>query len=172
MPELSEIQREVFNWLRDEAGFAQVVSINRDGFPVGRSTVAPIADDWSVELVQRVVHKRLNQWRRNPKTEVIWSGPPKRGNRNLAPHVYDLWVQAPRVVFLRGLAEFMSDDELVESYERQTGINRAEGRVLAPLRDRERILAELVGVRIRPLQVRAEGFGDGPAAYTWKLETP
>ncbi|GIW06983.1 MAG: hypothetical protein KatS3mg060_1788 [Dehalococcoidia bacterium] len=168
-PPLEEIQRRVMRFLREEAGFAQVFTINRAGFPVGRTMVAPINDDWSVDLVQRNVHKRIAQWRRAPQTEIVWVGAPHRSNRNLRPHVYDWLVQAPRVVFLRGVAEFLSDDELVACFERQTAINVAEGRTLAPVRDRANIIAELVGVHIRPLQVRAEGFGGGPESYTWEV---
>ncbi|MCL6650343.1 MAG: hypothetical protein K6U89_18725 [Chloroflexi bacterium] len=171
-PPLAEIQRRVLRFLREEAGFAQVFTVNRAGFPVGRTMVAPINDDWSVDLVQRKVHRRIAHWRRHPHTEIVWVGPPHRSNRNLRPHVYDWCVQVPRVVFLRGRAEFLSPEDLVACYERQTALNRAEGRDLAPRRDRENILAELIGVRIRPLQVRAEGFGPGPESYTWRVEVP
>jgi hypothetical protein len=170
-PELADVQRRVMDFLQHESGFAQVVTVNRAGLPVGRTMVAAINDDWSVDLVQRNVHKRIAQWRRNPATEIIWSGSPHRSNRNLAPHVYDWLAQAPRVVFLRGVAEFLSDAELIERFERQTAINRAEGRTLAPVRDRDNIRAELIGVHIRPLRVRVEGFGAGPESYTWTVET-
>ncbi|MCS6803055.1 MAG: hypothetical protein RMM58_15595 [Chloroflexota bacterium] len=168
-PPLEEIQRRVMRFLREEAGFAQVFTINRAGFPVGRTMVAPINDDWSVDLIQRKVHKRLAHWRRRPQTEIVWVGPPHRSNRNLRPHVYDWQVQVPRVVFLRGIAHFLSDEELVERFERQTAINLAEGRTLAPVRDRANIVAELIGVHIQPLQVRAEGFAGGPESYTWEV---
>ncbi|MFN8535454.1 MAG: hypothetical protein U0556_18110 [Dehalococcoidia bacterium] len=168
-PPLAAIQARVLTFLREEAGFAQVFTINRAGFPAGRTMVAPINDDWSVDLVQRNTHKRIAQWRRTPETEIVWTGAPLRGNRNLRPHVYDWVVQAPRVVFLRGVAEFMTDAELIERFERQTAINRGSGRDLAPERDRANIVAELIGVHIRPVQVRAEGFGGGPESFTWEV---
>jgi hypothetical protein len=80
-------------------------------------------------------------------------------------------VQAPRVVFLRGIAEFMDDDELVEVFQRQTEANRRAGRTLAPERDRQQIVGELIGVRIQPIRVRAEGFGNGPESFTWQVAT-
>jgi len=167
--DLIECQRRVRRFLDDEASFAQVVTINRDGFPVGRSMVAPVDEDWSVPLVQRAVHHRIGQWRQNPATEIIWHGSPHRDNRNLFPHVYDLSVQTPRVVFLRGVAEFMDDDELVEVFQRQSEANRQAGRTLAPERDEQQIVGELVGVRIRPIRIRAEGFGNGPESFTWQV---
>ena len=169
MPPLPEYQARVRAFLQHEAGFAQVVTINQQGFPVGRTMVAPVEDDWSVYLVQRNVHHRIAQWRRNPATEIIWVGSPHRDNRNLAPHVYDWCVQVPRAVFLRGRARFLSDGELAEAYQRQQRRHHAAGRQLAPERDRDRVVGELVGVRVEPLQVRAEGFGPGPESVTWQV---
>lgn len=169
-PSLPDYQARVRAFVRHEAGFAQVVTVKRDGFPVGRTMVAPLEDDWSVYLVQRKVHHRIGQWRRNPATEIIWSGPPHRDNRNLAPHVYDWCVQVPRVVFLRGTARFLDEDGLVAAYQRQSRRNQEAGRLLAPERDPDEVVRDLVGVRIEPLQVRAEGFGPGPESLTWQVK--
>jgi hypothetical protein len=167
-PPLAELEREVLSWLRHEAGFAQVISINKEGYPVGRTMAAPIDDDFTVWLIQRKVHKRIGQWRRNPKTEVVWIGSPAPGSRNDSPHVYDLNLLVPRGVFLRGDAEFIDDATLVERFQRQTALHRGRGWTKAPERSPENVVAELVGVRIRPLQVRVEGFGEGAASFTWK----
>lgn len=171
MPPLEVLMERVRRFLREEAAFAQVTTINQQGYPVGRTMVAPIEDDWSVTLVQRNVHHRIAQWRRNPATEIVWVGAAHRDNRNLAPHVYDWCVQVPRVVFLRGDARFLDDDDLVAAYERQSRRNLDAGRDLAPERTPEEVLAELVGVRIVPVQIRAEGFGPGPESVTWKVES-
>jgi hypothetical protein len=168
---LDDIQREVLAWLREEAGFAQVFSVNRAGFPVGRTMGAPVDDDFTVRLVQRNVHKRLGQWRQNPKAEVMWVGSPKPGSRNDNPHVYDFDLLAPRVVFIRGEAEFMDEGWLIETFERQSALHRARGWTKAPQRDRENIVSQLVGVRIRPSRVRVEGFGDGPESFAWTVNS-
>jgi len=34
------------------------------------------------------------------------------------------------------------------------------------------VLEELVGVRILPTRIRAEGFGPGPESWTWKVDHP
>jgi hypothetical protein len=166
-PALADVQQAVRDWLRNEAGFAQVFTINKDGYPVGRTMGAPVDDDFTVHLVQRKVHKRIGQWRRNPRTEIVWTGTPAAGSRNDSPHVYDFSLLVPRVVIIRGDAEFMDDAELLETFERQTAVHRANGWTKAPVRTRDNVLAELIYVRIRALQVRAEGFGQGATSFTW-----
>jgi hypothetical protein len=169
---LEQVQREVMAFLKEEAGFAQVVSINRAGFPVARTMVAAISDDWSVTTVQRRVHKRLGQLRRNPRMEIIWTGTPAPDSINDRPHVYDTGLLVPRVVFLRGLAEFLDPEETIRRFRRQTAIFRDQGHFNAPERTDENIREELVGVYVRPLQVRAEGFGAGAQSFTWDVPQP
>ena len=169
-PPLADLQRRVLTWLREEAGFAQLFTVNKAGYPVGRTMAAPIDDQFTIWTVQRKAHKRIGQWRRNPRTEVVWVGAPASDSRNDHPHVYDLNLLVPRAVFIRGDAEFLDDDTLVEVFERQTSLHRSRGWTKAPLRSRENICAELVGVKIRPLQVRVEGFGEGAASFTWQPE--
>lgn len=166
---LAQLQQAVRAFVTEEAGFAQVYTINKDGFPVGRTMVAPVNDDWSVDLVQRRVHRRLAQLRRNPRVEITWAGTPAPDSTNDHPHVYDWGLLVPRVVFLRGLAEFMDDEWTVQRHQRQSAIQRAKGLTKAPLREPANIRAELVGIRVHPLQVRAEGFGTGAQSFTWTV---
>jgi hypothetical protein len=169
-PDLVAVQAAVMRWLQEEAGFAQVISINRDGFPVGRTMGAPVEDDWSVTLIQRNTHRRIGQLRRNPKVEIIWQGTPAPGSTNDRPHVYDFDLLAPRVVFLRGVAEFLDEAETLRRFRVQTERLRSRGFIKAPLRDDADVAANLIGVHVRPLQVRCEGFGDGPQSFTWALD--
>jgi hypothetical protein len=163
----TDVIGSAMRFVRDEAGFAQVYTINKDGYPVGRTMVAVLNEDWSVDLVQRSVHRRLGQLRRNPRVEVMWAGTPHVDSVNDRPHVYDFGLAIPRVVFVRGLAEPMSDNQLVATYQRQTAIQRGRGLTKAPERTAEEVLAELAGITIRPVQVRAEGFDVGAASFTW-----
>jgi hypothetical protein len=163
-------QAEVMRWLRDDAGFAQVVTVNRHGFPVARTMGAPVNDDWSVDLVQRRVHRRLAQLRHNPRLEIIWVGTPAPNSRNEHPPVFDYGWLVPRVVFLRGVAEFMDADWTVARYQQLSTALRMRGCTKAPQRDPENVRQTLVGVHVRPVRVRAEGFGAGAAAYTWTIE--
>lgn len=167
---LALVRREVMAFLTREAGFAQVCTVNRDGFPVARTMGAPVNEDWSVDLIQRGVHRRLGQLRRNPRLEIIWTGSPAPGSVNDRPHVYDFGLAVPRVVFLRGVAEFMDAEWTIDRFQRLTALHRAKGQVKAPERSPDNVRAELVGIRVRPIQVRAEGFGAGAQSYTWKIE--
>jgi hypothetical protein len=169
-PPLDELQRRVREWLRTEAGFAQVYTVNKEGYPVGRTMAAPVDDEFTVWMVQRKVHKRIGQWRRNPRTEIMWLGAPAPDSRNDSPHVYDLNLAIPRAVFIRGDAEFLDEATTVDVFQRQTELHRSRGWTKAPLRTPENIVAELVGVKIRPKQVRVEGFGEGAASFLWKPE--
>jgi hypothetical protein len=162
-----EAIRRALLFVQQEAGFAQVFTINQAGFPVGRTMVAVCNDDWTVDLVQRDVHRRIEQVRRNPRVEIVWAGPPRTDSVNDRPHVYDFGLAVPQVVFLRGMAEFMDDDLLVATYQKQTARQHAKGLTRAPLRQPDEVRAELTGLRIRPVQVRAEGVGVGAASYTW-----
>lgn len=170
-PPLEDLQRRVLAWLNAEARFAQVYTVNLDGYPVGRTMAAPIDDTFTVWMVQRKVHKRIGQWRRNPHTEVVWVGQPAPDSRNESPHVYDLDLAIPRAVFIRGDAEFLDVATTLDVFQRQTALHRARGWMKAPMRNSENIAAELVGVKVRPKQVRVEGFGEGAASFLWTPES-
>lgn len=165
----AEVQADAMVFLTGEAGFAQVFTISRDGFPVGRTMVAPVNPDWSVDLVQRRIHRRLGQVRRNPRVEIVWVGTPAPGSVNDRPHVYDMGLEVPRVVFLRGLAEVMDDTWTLERYWRQMAIQRARGLTRALERSDDNVREELVGIRVLPVQVRVEGLGVGAQSYTWTV---
>jgi hypothetical protein len=165
--ELARALRAAAAFVRDEAGFAQLTTIDRDGFPVTRTMVAFLEDDWSVSLVQRRVHRRLAQWRRDPRTLVTWVGSPAAGATNERPHVFDVGLLPPRVVSLRGKAEPMSPGWTVTYYRRRLSEQRARGQTRAPQRTDEQAAEELAGVRIRPTRVRLEGFGAGAQTHLW-----
>lgn len=161
---------EALRWVQRDAGFAQVVTVDRDGFPVSRTMGAFLADDWTVDLVQRRIHRRLGQLRRNPRLEVVWLGTPVPGSRNDHPAVFDFGLLVPRAVMVRGTAEFMDEDWTVRRYREESARLRARGFTKAPDRDEANVRAELVGVRVTPVRVRAEGFGDGAESFSWGRE--
>jgi hypothetical protein len=157
-------------WVQSEAGFAQVVTVDGQGFPVTRTMGAFLRDDWSIDLVQRRVHRRLDQLRRNPRLEVAWVGPPVPGSRNDHPAVFDFGLLVPRAVMVRGTAEFMDEEWTSRRYREEAGRLRGHGLTKAPERDEQNVRAELVGVRIVPVRVRVEGFGDGAESFAWSSE--
>lgn len=156
-------------FVHEEAGFAQVTTIDAKGYPVTRSMTAFLEGDWSVSLVQRAAHHRLRQWRANPRTLVCWTGDPSPGQVNERPHVFDLGRLPARVVAVRGDAEFMPEDWTVRTYRTHLEAQRAAGNTRAPVRTDDEVRAELVGVTIRPVRVRLEGFGQGPQSFEWTI---
>lgn len=159
-------------FVRAEAGFAQLTTLDRYGYPVARTMTAFLEPDWSVALVQRRTHARLVQLRRNPRVLVGWVGSPAAGATNERPHVFDIGRLPPRAVFVRGTARFMPDDWTVEWYSRQVGQQRAQGFTRAPLRTPEQVVADLVGVHVEPFRVRLEGFGEGAQSFDWVVAPP
>lgn len=150
-----------------EAGFAQVTTLDRSGFPVGRTMTAFLEEDWTVSLVQRASHARIAQLRREPRALVTWIGTPAAGASNERPHVFDLGLLPPRAVFVRGRVEFMDEEWTEQRYRENVGRQRAAGHTAAPLRTPEQVAADLVGVRLVPRRIRLEGFGEGAQAFEW-----
>jgi hypothetical protein len=167
--DLATARAAAYAFVLDEAGFAQVTTIDRDGFPVTRTMTAFLEPDWSVSLVQRAGHRRLEQWRRDPHTLITWVGTPAPGASNERPHVFDLGLLPPRVVAVRGTASAMSAEWTIRVYRREVERQRAAGLVKAPLRTDEEVVAELAGVRIEPVRVRLEGFGVGAESHLWTV---
>jgi hypothetical protein len=157
-------------FVRTEAGFAQVATIDARGFPVVRTMTAFLADGWAVDLVQRRGHRRIGQWRRDARTSVTWVGTPAAGATNERPHVFDLGLLPPRVVSIRGLADVMPPEWTVRRYDDELARQRERGLTRAPVRSPEQVVDELVGVRIRPVRVRLEGFGTGAESFTFDIE--
>jgi hypothetical protein len=168
----SAVLAAALTFVHEEAGFAQVTTIDRHGFPVGRSMTAFLNDDWSVDLVQRRSHARLAQLRREPRTLVTWVGDPAPGATNERPHVFDIGRLPARAVFVRGTARFMDDAATVACYSRHVARQRAQGFTRAPLRDADQVRSDLAGVHLEPYRVRLEGFGTGAQSFDWTLSPP
>lgn len=165
--ELLLAQASARDFVRDEAGFAQLTTVDRNGRPVTRTMTAFLQDDWSVATVQRAQHRRISQWRRRPQTGVVWVGAPRPGITNERPHVFDIDELPPRVVAIRGDAEIMLAEWTEEVYRAAVSAQRARGFDRAPLRSPAEVRAELVGVRVRTHRVRLEGFGEGAQSFTF-----
>lgn len=172
MDALTAARHAAAAFVREEAGFAQVTTVDVRGFPVGRTMTAFLNDDWSVDLVQRRGHARIAQLRRDPRTLVTWVGDPAPGATNERPHVFDIGRLPPRAVLVRGTARFMDDGWTVERYLHRLGQQRARGFTRAPLRDAGQVMAELVGIHLDPCRVRLEGFGSGAESFDWTVTPP
>lgn len=164
------VARTALRWVQRDGGFAQVITLNAAGFPVTRTVGAILNDDWTVDLIQRRVHRRLDQLRRNPRLEVIWVGSPAPGSHNDHPAVFDFGRLVPRAVMVRGTAEFMDEEWTLWRYREESARLRARGFTKAPERDDADVRDQLVGVHVLPVRIRAEGFGDGAESFTWTIE--
>lgn len=170
-PDLSRARAAAMAFVRDEAGFAQVTTLDEHGDPVGRTMAAFLEDDWSVVLIQRRLHRRIAQWERDPRTLVTWVGDPDATSTNEHPHVFDLGLLIPRVVMVRGEVSPIPPDQTWQRYRQCMHEHRARGNTRAPVRTQGQVAEELVGVHLRPTRVRLEGFGDEAQAFTWSPET-
>jgi hypothetical protein len=97
-------------------------------------------------------------------------GTPAPGARNDHPAVFDFGRLAPRAVMVRGNAEFMDEDWTLRRYREVTARLAERGRRKPPGRDDDDVRAELVGVHVVPVRVRAEGFGADAESFTWSIE--
>jgi len=167
--DMERVRRAAMEFVRTEAGFAQVTTIDDRGFPVGRSMTAFLEDDWSVSLVQRRSHARLRQLRRVPRSLVSWVGSPAVGASNDHPHVFDIGRLPPRAVFVRATSEFMDEEWTLHCYLHNVKIQRQQGFTSAPLRAPQEVATDLVGIRLSPYRVRLEGFGVGAQAFDWTV---
>lgn len=168
--ELGRAQALALAFVRTEAGFAQVITIGRSGLPVGRTMSAFLADDWSVELLQRRTHHRVGQLLRDPRVLVTWVGSPAEGSTNEHPHVFDLGLLIPRAVFVQGNAEPLSEQQTWERYATHSSVLRAAGHHQAPQRSREDVADQLAGLRVQPARVRLEGFGKAAESFGWNCQ--
>jgi len=159
-------------FVAEEAGFAQVTTLDARGFPVARTATAFLADGWAVHLVQRRQHARLRQLQHDPRVLVSWVGTPAPGATNERPHVFDLGLLPPRAVMVRGTARLMPPSWTAAVYLEHVTRQRAAGRDRAPLRSREEAMADLQGVLVVPYRLRLEGFGPGAQAHTVDLAPP
>lgn len=159
-------------FVRDEAGFAVVTTLDAQGYPVSRSMTAFLAEGFAVNLVQRRSHRRLEQLRRNPRLLVAWLGSAAPGATNERPHVFDLGRLPARAVMVRGHAQFMGEAWTWDTYARARAEQVAQGYDRAPARDRGQVAGDLVGLRVHPYRVRLEGFGDGAESFDWRAGDP
>lgn len=159
-------------FVRDDAGFAVVTTLDAHGYPVSRSMTAFLAEDFAVNLVQRRSHRRLEQLRRDPRLLVAWLGSPAPGATNERPHVFDLGRLPARAVMVRGQAQFMGEAWTWDTYASARTEQVARGDDRAPARDRGQVAADLIGIRVHPYRVRLEGFGDGAQSFDWRVGDP
>lgn len=168
----ADVVERAERFVRGEAGFAQVTTLDRHGYPVARSMTAFLGQAWVVELVQRGSHARLVQLRRDPRMLVTWVAPAAPDASPGYPHVFDLGQRPQRAVMIRGTARFLDPARTWATYSAHSGRLRALGHRQAPVRDAADVAAQLTGLQVIPYRVRLEGFGDGAQSFDWSVGEP
>ena len=149
-----ELKERIREFVQD-LNMGQVYTVNKEGFPTGRTIGANLNDDWSVDLMQAKDNGRVTQVRRHPQMAIEWNDGGRSGNLNI-----------PKAVFLRGIGETFEGDRLVMAYNKR--MDRMEKRgSTRPRLPEAQVREELVGIHVRPVLVRAEGFGDYAEVFVW-----
>jgi hypothetical protein len=54
---MTDIKAEALHWIRSYKIFPQLHSVNKAGFPIGRTTWFPIEDDWSIHATGNAIRE-------------------------------------------------------------------------------------------------------------------
>jgi general stress protein 26 len=150
---IEQVKQEALAFLQERMGFAQVHTVNEAGYPAGRTMGASINDDWTLDMIGPKGARRIDHVRNNGKVEVVW---------------VDNSTRIPKAVFLQGTGTVFEGDELVERYNRRMDINEARGRGRGPRQAPDVVRETLLGIHVKPVRVRVEGFGEGTEIFSWK----
>jgi hypothetical protein len=151
---MTDIKAEALDWLRSYRNFPQLQSVNKAGFPIGRTTWFPIEDDWSIHATGYRGNYRVKQIRNNPHLEAMW---------------LDTTETPTRSVRIRGLGYHTVDESLVRIYNEREDIARAGGGGFGPRLFDKEITDTVCCTHITPLRVRLEGFGQQDSPLVWDV---
>jgi hypothetical protein len=133
---------------------AQVVTLNRNGRPIGRTLGADLNPDFTVDLLTSPFIGRVKQVRRSPEMLFSWVEGKRPGCT---------W---PRVVFARGSGAILQGDPVVAAYEARVArygklphLVRIDMTFEEPRRlDLDEIRARMCVIHFVADEIRAEGF--------------
>ena len=146
---------QALEWLRSHRNFPQLYSVGKFGFPIGRSTIFPIEDDWSINATGYRGNARVAQIARNPHLEALWTdtqGP---------------WMRAVRV---RGLGYHTDRTTLLAVYNEREDLARAKGEGFGPRLQGQAIIDTVCCTHIRPVRVTLEGFSGPASVDSWAVD--
>lgn len=149
------IRSQALEWVRTHRNFPQLYSVGKLGFPIGRSTIFPIEDDWSINATGYRGNARVNQIANNPHLEALWvdtTGP---------------WTKAVRV---RGLGYHTDSRTLLAIYDEREDQARAKGEGFGQRLTGQAIVDTVCCTHIRPLRVTVEGFAGAGSLAAWDIE--
>ena len=152
---MADIKTEALDWIRSYNNFPQLHSINKAGFPIGRTTWFPIEDDWSIHATGYRGNSRVKQIRNNPHLEAMW---------------LDTTGQTTRVVRIRGVGYHTESASLIRIYNEREDIARSKGDGFGERLSGKDITDTVCCTHITPLRVRLAGFGNGKALLEWDVD--
>lgn len=135
-------------WILDRH-LAQLFTLDRDGYPAGRSVGVLLNDDWTVDCLADRTRGRALQAAANPRVAIMWD---------------DGAQPVPRVLFIRGDAEVQEGVPMLEAHRRRMDNFIRRGEPRSP-RAAEELLRHMVNIRITPRRIRIEGFGKGTESF-------
>ena len=152
---MTDVKAETLDWVRSYRNFPQLHSVNKAGFPIGRTTWFPIEDDWSIHATGYRGNHRVKQIRNNPHLEAMW---------------LDTTGSQTKVIRIRGLGYHTVDESLVRIYNEREDKARARGEGFGPRLYDTDITDTVCCTHITPLRVRLEGFGEHNSSLDWDVD--
>jgi hypothetical protein len=155
MEAMTDIKAEALDWIRSYRNFPQLHSVNKAGFPIGRTTFFPVDDDWSVNATGYRGNARIKQIRNNPHLDVMW---------------LDTTGAVTRVARIRGLGYHTANEPLVSVYNEREDLARAKAEGFGERLHGKGITETVCCTHITPLRIRLAGFGDGGESLEWDVD--
>ena len=153
---MTDIKTEAMQWIKSYKNFPQLHSINKAGFPIGRTTWFPIEDDWSIHATGYRGNARVQQIRNNPHLEAMW---------------LDTTGPVTRAVRIRGIGYHTENESLVRIYDEREDIARAQGEGFGERLTGKQISDTVCCTHITPQKVRVTGFGNGDERLHWNVNS-
>jgi len=152
---MDEEKKQALDWIYSYKNFPQLYSINKAGFPIGRTTWFPIEDDWSIHATGYRGNARVQHIRRNPHLEAMW---------------LDTTESVVKVVRIRALGYNTDNDSLVRIYDEREDIARAAGDSFGDRLVGKDITDTVCCTHLTPQRVTLEGFGGSPTPVVWDVD--
>lgn len=140
------LRPEILRFISDPSRrMAYLMTRRRDGGEIMRP-VATFVEDWTVGTLTQDVQPKTNHVRRDPVVGFLWVG---RENRADGAGATSAW--NPHVVWMRGRAELIEDQQVVSAFIERRRAATGHGRGHSAEDD-------LYLIRVTPEYVRAEGW--------------
>ena len=152
---MEDQKSKALEWIGSYRNFPQLYSVGKLGFPIGRSTIFPIEEDWSINATGYRGNARVKQIARDPHLEVLWID--TRGP----------WNKAVRI---RGLGYHTNSETLLKVYNEREDQARARGEGFGQRLEGQAIINTVNCTHITPLRVTLEGFDAAGSLVSWDVD--